>query len=105
MNLLSEPLFQAIFNTPVPRVIINTDAPNFTIVASNDAQKQISRTSLYDTSYKNVWDAFGLDTTEEGNGLLLMNALTRAITSHKVVLTPVFRHEIYTGDPDKLIES
>ena len=105
MNFLSEPLFQAIFNTSVPRVIVKTDSPHFTIIASNDAQKQLNRIGIYKTSDKNVWEAFGFDTTEEGNGALLMNALTNAINSNEIVLTPVFRHDIYTGKEYKLTQS
>jgi two-component system sensor histidine kinase VicK len=105
MNFLSEPLFQSIFNNPVPRVIVKTDAPNFTIISVNDAQKQISRTGTYNISPQNIWEAFGFDTTEEGNGLLLMNTIIKAITYKEVVLTPVFRHDLYTGNGNALTES
>jgi two-component system sensor histidine kinase VicK len=104
MNFLSEPLFQAIFNNSVPRVVVKTDTPNFTIITSNDAQKQISRTGIYNISPQNIWEAFGFDTTEESNGLLLMNAITKAITYNEVVLTPVFRHDLYTGNGNALTE-
>ncbi len=105
MNLLSEPLFQAIFNNSIPRVVVKTDAPNFTIITSNDAQKQLSHTGTIYNISSDVWEAFDIDTTEEGNGHLLMTALKKAITINKAVLTPVFRHDIYIGDEDKLAES
>jgi len=104
MNFLSEPLFQAIFNTSVPRVIVKPDTPYFTIIASNDAQQQLSCNHLYGTLPRNIWEAFDFDTTEEGNGLLLMNALTKAMISNEAVLTPIFRHDIYTGSEDRLTE-
>src|SRR5947209_4925241 len=105
MNFLSEPLFQSIFNNSLPRVIVKTDVPNFTIISINDEQKQRSRTDIYDISPQNIWEAFGFDTTEEGNGHLLMNAIIKAITYNEAVHTPVFRHDLYTGNGNELTES
>jgi PAS domain S-box-containing protein len=42
MTILNDPFFQALFNTPVPRAILEANAPEYTIVASNDAYKRLS---------------------------------------------------------------
>jgi hypothetical protein len=38
-NILMEPIFQALFNSPVPQIIVKADAPVYTIVTSSDAHK------------------------------------------------------------------
>src|SRR4051794_37387418 len=98
MNFLSEPLFLAIFNTSAPRVVVKNDAPNFTIIISNDAQKQINHSISYSGSATNVWEVFGFDSTEDGGGLLLMNAITRAVASREAVLTPAFKNGAYVSN-------
>jgi PAS domain S-box-containing protein len=42
MNNFNNPFFQALFNTRVPRVIIELNAPEYTIIASNDAYKHFT---------------------------------------------------------------
>jgi len=100
MNFLGEPLFQAIFNTSVPRIIVHNDAPHFTVITYNDAQKQISRAVNYNSVISNVWEAFGFNNTKEGNGFLLMDALLQAANKNEVVLTPAFNHTLYALDKD-----
>ncbi|WP_207535586.1 ATP-binding protein [Desertivirga arenae] len=93
-NLLSDPLFLALFNSPVPRIIIQADAPLFTIVISNDAHKIVTNLVGREIDGKSVWEIF--DPTEAGGdgGNLLRDALTEAQTTNKTVLMPPFRYDM-----------
>jgi two-component system sensor histidine kinase VicK len=103
-QLLTHPLFQGIFNTPVPRIIVIADAPKFTIVTSNDAHKAVTNLIGRDISGKSVWEIF--DPTEAGGdgAILLENALTESQLTNKTVLMPPFRYDMGSPDGKKMVE-
>jgi PAS domain S-box-containing protein len=85
MNSLKTPLFLALFNSLTPCIILNTDVPNFTIIACNDAFKAASYTSVIDVAGFTLWDAFNLDKTNAENGKVIMDALYRAIKTNQTM--------------------
>lgn len=99
MKLLSDPLFQALFNSPVPRAIINTDAPHFSILATNDAHKQATNSVGKDIYGKSVWEVFSPDESGSNGGELLMSAFIEAIEHFQTILMPPFRYDVASEDP------
>ncbi|MDB5012025.1 MAG: hypothetical protein JWQ25_227 [Daejeonella sp.] len=102
MKLLSDPLFQALFNSPVPRIIVKTDAPSFTIVANNDAHKIATNLVGKDISGKSAWDVFNPTVAGSDGGELLMQALNEAQQTKQTVLMPPFRYDILSFDDRKM---
>jgi PAS domain S-box-containing protein len=104
MKILQDPLFQALFNSPVPRIIVHADAPVFTIVISNDAHKVVTNLVGKDISGKSVWETF--DPTEAGGdgGKLLSDALTEAQMINTTVLMPPFRYDMGAPDGNGMVE-
>ena len=98
MHLLSDPLFQAIFNSPVPRIIVKADAPLFTIVANNDAHKVATNLVAIDICGKSVWEVFKPDQSGGNGGELISSALTQAQNTNKTCLIPPFRYDMLTSD-------
>lgn len=101
MTILNNPLFQALFNTPVPRIILKADVPNFTIIRYNDAYKVATNTQERDVTGKTLWEAFKPENAG-GNGYsVLMNALLQAIQNNQVVNTLPFQYDIPSADAGK----
>mgnify|MGYP003575231213 CR=1 FL=1 len=93
-NLLADPLFQALFNSPVPRIIVEANAPVFTIITNNDAHAIVTNLVGKDIAGKSVWEIF--DPLEAGGngGDLLMKALSNAQETNETVLMPPFRYDM-----------
>lgn len=102
MNILNEPLFQAVFNTPVPRIIFCTNSPDFTIVATNEAFKVSTHITGREITGKSVWEAFDPEEAGGNGGLLLMNALMEAVEHNRRVNIPSFRYDIPSVDMSRL---
>lgn len=104
MKTLQDPLFQALFNSPVPRIIVRADAPVFTIVISNDAHKVVTNLVGKEISGKSVWETF--DPAEAGGdgGQLLSDALTKAQMTNETVLMPPFRYDMGALDGNGMVE-
>ncbi|WP_207424144.1 PAS domain-containing sensor histidine kinase [Desertivirga brevis] len=93
-TILADPLFQALFNSPVPRIIVEANAPAFTIVTNNNAHAIATNLVGKNIRGKSVWEIF--DPAEAGGdgGDLLLNALQEAQKSNKTVLMPPFRYDM-----------
>lgn len=104
MKSLQEPIFQALFNSPVPRIIVRANAPEFTIVISNDAHKLVTNLVGRDIDGKSVWETF--DPAEAGGdgGKLLFDALFEAQATNKTVLMPPFRYDMGALDGNGMVE-
>ncbi|MEJ7780647.1 MAG: PAS domain-containing protein [Daejeonella sp.] len=98
MKLLADPLFQALFNSPVPRIIVKADAPLFTIIVNNDAHKLATNLLGKDISGKSVWEVFNPAEAGGEGGNLLMNALLEAQQSNQTIFMPPFRYDMISSD-------
>jgi PAS domain S-box-containing protein len=85
MNSLKTPLFLALFNSLTPCIILNTDAPKFTIIACNDAFKAASYNFMIDVAGFSLWEAFNLEKINVESGKVIMDALYRAIETNQTV--------------------
>ncbi len=103
-ELIHDPLFQALFNAPVPRIIVRADAPLFTIVISNDAHKFATNLIGKEIDGKSVWEIFDPDQAGGDGGLLLSDALTQAQLTYKTVLMPPFRYDMSSPDNIGMVE-
>jgi two-component system sensor histidine kinase VicK len=103
-DLLQDPLFQALFNSPVPRIIVKANAPEFTIVISNDAHKAATNLSGKNINGKSVWEIFDPNEAGGNGGELLRNALTSAQLKNKTVLMPPFRYDMSAPDGNGMVE-
>jgi hypothetical protein len=97
-NLFSDPIFQALFNSPVPRIIVKADAPVFTIVANNDAHRAVTNLKDRDITGKSVFEVFDPEEAGGNGGDLLLNALKAAQESNQTVLMPPFRYDMPSSD-------
>ncbi|MFD2145006.1 PAS domain-containing protein [Mucilaginibacter antarcticus] len=104
IGILQDPIFKALFNSPVPRIIVHADAPVFTIVISNDAHKVATNLVGKEISGKSVWETF--DPTEAGGngGKLLLDALTKAQTTNQTILMQPFRYDMGAIDGNGMVE-
>ncbi|WP_448697439.1 ATP-binding protein [Mucilaginibacter sp. AW1-3] len=98
MDLLNDPLFQALFNTDVPRIVLKTNAPDFTILTYNDAFKAATYTQQRDVKGKSLWEAYDPQYANGDSGVLLRNTLTNAIHTRQVVNLPPFQYDILSAD-------
>lgn len=64
MTILNDPFFLALFNTPVPRIIIETNAQEFRVIATNDAYKFLSEAQSIYIKSKILCKDFNLANTE-----------------------------------------
>lgn len=103
-DIVANPLFLALFNSPVPRIIVAANAPEFTIITSNDAHKQVTNLVGQDIVGKSVWEIFDPNDAGGNGGVLLKEALTKAQTSHATVLMPPFRYDMGGTNGDGMVE-
>jgi len=98
MYAIDSPLFQALFNTQVPRIVLKADVPNFTILTYNEAYKQATHTQTRDIKGKYFWEAFNPSNAGGDGGELLSNALTQAVITNSAVQMPPFHYDILSND-------
>lgn len=79
--ILSDPLFQALFTSALPKIIVKANAPKFTVVQSNEAYKLAINLDGHDLSGRSLKDVF-----DPTSSTLLIKALTEAQHSNKAVL-------------------
>jgi two-component system sensor histidine kinase VicK len=102
MDYLNESLFQAVFNTPVARLILKADTPNFTIVAYNDAYKQATHTQDRIITGLSLWEAYNPANAGDDGAEILREALTGATENNQTVCLPPFQYDIPSADLVKM---
>jgi PAS domain S-box-containing protein len=102
MELPYQSIFQAFFNTTIPRVVLNADLPDFTIMACNDAYRKITHTEDNNITGKVLWEVYRPENAGDNGGRILLEALTQAVESNQTVNMPPFNYNI--PGPDKGVE-
>ena len=90
-----DPLFFTVFNELAePRIIVNIDSPQFTVVINNKMHQLVSNTIGKDIRGMSIWEVF--DPVQAGsNGYeLVVNGLDEAIATKKIVNLQPFRYDI-----------
>jgi hypothetical protein len=79
MELPYQSIFQAFFNTTIPRVVLNADLPDFTIMACNDAYRKITHTEDNNITGKVLWEVYRPENAGDNGGRIFLEALTRLL--------------------------
>lgn len=94
MDFLNSSLFQALFNTRVPKVILKADVPDFTIVHYNEAYEIATYNIDNDIRGKSLWAAYNPEDAGGEGSTLLPEALTKAVINKEHVHMPPFHYDI-----------
>lgn len=97
MNFLESPLFKSLFNDNVPRIILETNIPDFTIIDYNDAFKQATHTIEREVKGQSIWVAYPKVDGNEGNKIL-SEGLAKAIETNKNIKLPPFQYDVPSSD-------
>lgn len=97
MNFLESPLYKSLFNDNVPRIILQADLPDFTIVDYNDAFREVTYTIERDVKGQSVWVAYPKDDANEGTKILAEGLNEAAETGEKKRL-PSFQYNVPSAD-------
>lgn len=87
---------------PVPRIILRTDAPEFTVIAVNKAYEAMTGTTSGAVINKSVFDLLSADIAGANGQILLKNAFHEAIQANKQIDLHDFEISL-TGHQPKLI--
>lgn len=92
MNVPKEPFFQALFNTPIPRIILKANPPDFTILAYNKAFE--TATGLADRSIldQSIWTAVNPDKSDEESMESFRAALIQVTGQSKQTVLKKFKY-------------
>lgn len=102
MNLPEDPFFQALFHTPIPRMILKANVPDFTIMACNQAFKEGKNLQGRDITNQSLWDAFILEKSDLESLNKFRGALISAAEKNKKITLKEFKYSI--PNPDGTLE-
>ncbi|MDB5021717.1 MAG: domain S-box protein [Pedobacter sp.] len=94
MPISTDPFFKAFFNSPIPRVILESDIPDFSIYSYNQAYSKVSHTEGRDLAGLSLWKAFDPKIAGGNGAEKLLDLLKHAIETKTLVNTTPFRYDI-----------
>ncbi|MFC3559352.1 PAS domain S-box protein [Pedobacter jamesrossensis] len=100
MNFLDSPLFKTLFEDDVPRVILEANVPDYTIVIYNEAYKQATYTTEIDIKGKTVWEAFPKDELNKKTEILEQK-LAQACLENKSSIISSFRYDLKKNEKNQ----
>ncbi|WP_113652917.1 ATP-binding protein [Pedobacter namyangjuensis] len=103
MDYFNAPLFQALFNTEVPRIILKADTPTYTILEYNQAFVATTYAEQKDIKGKSIWDVYHTNLDSQDGVNTLAQSLEEASTTKSTVLTPVFRYDLPSATDDMIV--
>jgi PAS domain S-box-containing protein len=98
MHLLNDPLFISLFDTDVPRVILNTDYPNLTIFHCNPTYTAATGNTIESIQGKSLWDIYNPKDAGGDGEPILKEALHQAILTQQTITTAPFHYNIKNPD-------
>ncbi|WP_165499683.1 PAS domain-containing sensor histidine kinase [Pedobacter frigidisoli] len=104
MNHLDSPLFKALFDTNAPRIVLKANAPDFTILAYNEAYKVATNNNNREISGMSLWQAYPGEESLIGKKVLA-DGLMLALETKQATKLPVFEYKIPDNDPTETQES
>ncbi|SDL43900.1 PAS domain-containing sensor histidine kinase [Pedobacter antarcticus] len=102
MNLPKDPFFQALFHTPIPRMILKANVPDFTIMACNQAFKEGKNLQGRDITNQSLWDAFVLEKSDMESLNKFRGALISAAEKNEKITLKEFKYSV--PNPDGTLE-
>jgi PAS domain S-box-containing protein len=102
MNLLTDSLFKALFDTAVPRVILQADVPDFTILDYNQAYEMATHNIGKDIRGKSLWEVYAPEQAIGEGASVLSDALSSAVINRETVYMPPFHYDIPSAVDGKM---
>lgn len=102
MNLPKDPFFQALFHTPIPRMILKANIPDFTIMACNQAFTEGKNLQGRDITNQSLWDAFILEKSDLESMDKFRRALINASEKNEKITLKEFKYSV--PNPDGTLE-
>jgi PAS domain-containing protein len=99
-NCLFHPLVSILMDMAAPTVILNTNAPAFTIVNYNNAYAEATLTKGIDLRGQTLWNAFNCGGGGRDWQVLLLEAFYEAIQNRQTVVMPPLRYDLPSRLPD-----
>jgi PAS domain S-box-containing protein len=102
MDHITTPIFQALFQSDVPRIILKANRPEYTILDYNEAQRRATGMPALDQRGKSVWETYDPEIAGKTGPELLKDAFQRAVSERKPVKMPTFRYDIIRDDTGEI---
>lgn len=82
MKNLNTPLFKALFETDIPKVIVKSNQPNFDVIACNQAYQILSGLTDEELVNRSFWMSYPVATSDEEKEKIALN-FAKAITENQ----------------------
>lgn len=92
--MLTDALFQALFETPSPRLLLSADNSDFKIICDNHAFKLASDNIHLSNTGKNIWDIFNTGNTDNDSLALLRNLLIQSAEVKQKAYLHDFKYQV-----------
>ncbi|RZL56033.1 MAG: PAS domain-containing protein, partial [Pedobacter sp.] len=103
MDYFNAPLFQALFNTEVPRVILKANTPSYNILEYNQAFLATTYAEQKDIKGKSIWDVYHTNIASQDGVNTLAEALETASLTIDTVHTPAFRYDLPSNEDEMIL--
>ena len=94
MDHIKTPIFQALFQSDVPRIILKANSPHFTVMDYNSAYLNATENSNADKRGDDFWRVYQTYIAKDTDSDLLAAALEKAIVENHVITLPSFRFDM-----------
>ncbi|MBE8723002.1 PAS domain-containing protein [Sphingobacterium pedocola] len=104
MDHITAPIFQALFQSESPRIILKADAPEFTILDYNIAHQSITGRTKINYRGESIWKAYDPAMAGGEGPELLAAALEQALAENSLIKMPVFRYDILSDETGTVVQ-
>jgi len=94
MDHIKTPIFQALFQSEVPRIILKANAPHFTIMDYNDAHQLVTGKTITDHRGEDLWEVYQTQIAGKTDPEVVTRGLEQAIRENKVIKLDPFRFDV-----------
>lgn len=77
--MLTDALFQALFNISSPRILLSVHGRDFKIIYDNEAFRSASLNETFSIAGRSIWDLFNAGNCSSDNLVLLENTLIQSV--------------------------
>jgi hypothetical protein len=104
MSFIHHPVFETLFDAPIPRIILKADSPNFTILRYNMAYQKISGLHSRDVIGWHLMDAFDPKKAGIFDDRYLLDMLEKSLKTNMPLTTEPFRFDVAFQNLDVFVE-
>jgi len=91
--MMTDALFQALFNTSSPRILLRVYGQDFKIVNDNEAFRVAGLNSVFSVAGKSIWDVFNAGNCSSENLILLEKTLIQSLEFNQKLLLYDFEYQ------------